>query len=231
MYAMEEKGCIPTFPTTMRALASVNWHYQFRLILLGDSTVGKTSLVRRYTEGQFCSSVPSTLGVEYYIRMLQVEPGVRVKLQIWDTAGQERYRSMTRSFYRNIIGILLVFDKTNRKSFRHVENWYNEVYEYVFSSKVVFMLVGHKSDLEAESVVSRAEAEAMAASLGMAYFETSAQNNSNVDAAFEFLMQRIYTGLRAEAQPYSEGWEGVKLVYRITKFTSRRKKAIQKCQC
>ncbi|XP_030075862.1 ras-related protein Rab-39B-like [Microcaecilia unicolor] len=221
----------PIFPVPMHTLASVDWHYQFRLTLLGDSTVGKTSLVKRYTEGQFSSGLPSTVGVEYYIRMLQVEPGVRVKLQIWDTAGQERFRSMTRSFYRNIIGIMLVFDKSNRKSFEHVENWYREANEYNFSCKVVFMLIGHKSDLETESVVPRGEAEAFASSLGMAYFETSAQNNSNVDAAFEFLMHQIYSGLCAEAHPNRDGWEGVKLVYRITKFTPRRKKAEPKCQC
>ncbi|XP_029427253.1 ras-related protein Rab-39B-like [Rhinatrema bivittatum] len=215
----------------MHALNSLDWHYQFRVILLGDSTVGKTSLVRRYTEGQFSTSTPSTVGVEYYIRMLQLEPGVRVKLQIWDTAGQERYSSMTRSFYRNIIGCLLVFDKTNRNSFKHVENWYREACERIVSRKVIFLLIGHKSDLGADCAIPGDEAEALASSLGMPYFETSAQSNSNVDVVFETLSRSIYAGLRLEAFPASEGWEGVKVVYRVTKFTPKRRKAEQKCQC
>ncbi|KAI1894902.1 hypothetical protein AGOR_G00120540 [Albula goreensis] len=124
------------------------WQYQFRIIMLGDSTVGKSSLLKRYTEDLFLDTINQTVGVDFYVHFLEVEPGVRVKLQFWDTAGQERFRSVTRSYYRNSVGCLLVFDLSNRASFEHVQDWHTEVLERVRPHVVLFVLVGHKSDLE-----------------------------------------------------------------------------------
>uniref|UniRef100_A0A3P9LEY1 Si:dkey-34d22.5 n=1 Tax=Oryzias latipes TaxID=8090 RepID=A0A3P9LEY1_ORYLA len=184
------------------------WQYQFRIIMLGDSTVGKSSLLKRYTEDLFLESINQTVGVDFYVSFLEVEPGVRVKLQFWDTAGQERFRSVTRSYYRNSVGGLLVFDMTNRDSFDHIKGWHDEVRERVQPHKVLFVLVGQKSDRE--RVVSREEAEKLAGQLGLPYVEASAKTGHNVRECFELLTRRVYQGLLSGEVELQEGWDGIK---------------------
>ncbi|XP_019948913.1 ras-related protein Rab-42b [Paralichthys olivaceus] len=188
------------------------WQYQFRIIMLGDSTVGKSSLLKRYTENSFLESINQTVGVDFYVHFLEVELGVRVKLQFWDTAGQERFRSVTRSYYRNSVGGLLVFDMTNRASFDHIKDWHAEVCERVQPHKVMFVLVGHKSDHDAvgERAVSREEAQKLAGQLGMPYLEASAKTGHNVKESFELLARRVYQGLLSGEVELQEGWDGVK---------------------
>ncbi|KAK7887281.1 hypothetical protein WMY93_026902 [Mugilogobius chulae] len=188
------------------------WQYQFRIIMLGDSTVGKSSLLKRYTEDLFLDTINQTVGVDFYVHFLEVEPGVRVKLQFWDTAGQERFRSVTRSYYRNSVGGLLVFDMTNRASFEHIKEWHAEVWERVQPYKVVFVLVGHKCDRDehGDRAVSREEAEKLAGQLGVPYVETSAKNGHNVREAFEMVARRVYQGLLSGEVQLLEGWDGVK---------------------
>ncbi|XP_032509148.1 ras-related protein Rab-42 [Phocoena sinus] len=193
--------------------------YQFRIALLGDAAVGKTSLLRRYVAGApgipepepELESVP-TVGVEFYSRTLQLRAGPRVKLQLWDTAGQERFRCITRSFYRNVVGVLLVFDVTNRKSFEHIQYWHQEVMATQGPDKAIFLLVGHKSDLQSTRCVSAQEAEELAASLGMAFMETSAKNNCNVDLAFNTLTDAIQQALQQGDIKLEEDWGGVRLI-------------------
>ncbi|KAM6218390.1 ras-related protein Rab-42 [Rhynchocyon petersi] len=196
---------------------------QFRVALLGDAAVGKTSLLRRYVAGAPRTLEPEqepepevvpTVGVEFYSRALQLRDGARVKLQLWDTAGHERYRCITRSFYRNMVGVLLVFDVTNRKSFEHVGDWYQEVMATQGPYKVVFLLVGHKSDLQSTRCVSAQEAEELATSLGMAFVETSARNNSNVDLAFDTLADAIQQALQQGDIKLEDDWGGIRLIHK-----------------
>lgn len=188
------------------------WQYQFRIIMLGDSTVGKSSLLKRFTEDLFLESINETVGVDFYVHFLEVAPGIRIKLQFWDTAGQERFRSVTRSYYRNSVGGLLVFDMTNRDSFSHIKEWHAEVCERVQPHKVLFLLVGQKSDRDAhrERAVSREEAERLAGQLGMPYVEASAKSGQNVRECFELLTRRIYQALLSGEVELQEGWDGVK---------------------
>ncbi|OXB74227.1 UNVERIFIED_CONTAM: hypothetical protein H355_011679 [Colinus virginianus] len=186
------------------------WHYQFRVIMLGDSTVGKSSLLRRYTEGVFLDAVNQTVGVDFYVQFMELEPGLQVKLQFWDTAGQERFRSITRSYYRNSAGGMLLFDLTNRASFESVRRWHREVTDTVRPFHVVFLLVGHKSDLVAERRVGRREAERLAASLGAQYVETSAKDGSDVERAFRVLTVAIHRALQSGLLAPCEAWDGVK---------------------
>ncbi|KAM9797979.1 ras-related protein Rab-42b [Neosynchiropus ocellatus] len=188
------------------------WQYQFRIIMLGDSTVGKSSLLKRYTENTFLETIDETVGVDFYVNFLEVAPDVRVKLQFWDTAGQERFRSVTRSYYRNSAGGLLVFDMTNRASFDHIKDWHSEVSERIEPEKILFILVSHKSDRDAhgERVVSREEAEKLAGQLGVPYVEASARTNHNVKETFELLARRIYQGLLSGEVNLQEGWDGIK---------------------
>ncbi|XP_015279022.1 PREDICTED: ras-related protein Rab-39B-like [Gekko japonicus] len=187
-----------------------NWHYQFRIILLGDSTVGKTSLLRSYTERGFLPDPCPTVGVEFYSKIMELPPGIKVKLQLWDTAGQERFRSITRSFYRNAVGVFLVFDMTNRRSFENIFEWHNEVTTAQIMEKVIFLLIGHKSDLQSEYRVSIEEAEGMATCLGTRFIGTSAKENMNVDLAFDTMTNAIYEALRNKEIDLQEGWDGIK---------------------
>ncbi|XP_051575633.1 ras-related protein Rab-39B-like isoform X2 [Myxocyprinus asiaticus] len=180
--------------------------------MLGDSTVGKSSMLKRYTEDLFLECINQTVGVDFYVHFLEVEPGVRVKLQFWDTAGQERFRSVTRSYYRNSVGGLLVFDLGNRASFEHLRQWHAEVCERVQPYTVLFVLVGHKSDRDqvGEREVDRTEAERLASQLGALYIEASAKTGHNVKDAFDLLTRRIYQGLKNGEVELREGWDGVK---------------------
>ncbi|XP_063055140.1 ras-related protein Rab-42b [Engraulis encrasicolus] len=188
------------------------WQYQFRIIMLGDSTVGKSSMLKRYTEDVFMECLNQTVGVDFYVHFLEVEPGVRVKLQFWDTAGQERFRSVTRSYYRNSVGGLLVFDLAKRATFEHIQEWHQEVREHVQPHPALLVLVGHKSDCDEsdQRAVSREEAENLAGRLGMPYVEASSKTGDNIAAAFELVTRRIYQGLLSGEVEIRDGWDGVK---------------------
>ncbi|KAL1776822.1 Ras-related protein Rab-42 [Sigmodon hispidus] len=209
--------------------------YQFRIALLGDAAVGKTSLLRCYVAGARGSAEPEpepTVGVEFYSRALQLPAGMRVKLQLWDTAGHERFRCITRSFYRNMVGVLLVFDVTNRESFEHIQAWHQEVVSSRGPDKVIFLLIGHKCDLSTRCV-STQEAEELAASLGMAFMETSVKNNCNVNLAFDTVTRAIEQALQQGDIKLEEDWAGVRLLQRAPKSSrsSSRKQASGPCQC
>ncbi|XP_027628632.1 ras-related protein Rab-39A [Tupaia chinensis] len=190
------------------------WIYQFRLIVIGDSTVGKSCLLHRFTQGRFpglrSPACDPTVGVDFFSRLLEIEPGKRIKLQLWDTAGQERVRSITRSYYRNSVGGFLVFDITNRRSFEHVKDWLEEAKMHVQPFRIVFLLVGHKCDLASQRQVTREEAEKLSADCGMKYIETSAKDATNVEESFTILTRDIYELIKKGEICIQDGWEGVK---------------------
>ncbi|XP_075578141.1 ras-related protein Rab-42-like [Pelecanus crispus] len=206
-------------------------HYQFRVIVLGDAAVGKSSLLRCFAEGPGGGTATPcpTVGVEFYSRTVPLPPAGKAKLQLWDTAGQERFRSITRSFYRSAAGVLLVFDLTNRASFEHVPEWYREA---AGDRPPAFVLVGHKCDLAAERAVSAEEAGRLAATLGMAFVETSARGNLNVELAFQTLAGGIQRALGRGALAPHRGCGGVRLI----PSQSRRRPPAQgepreRCRC
>jgi len=169
-----------------------SFQYQFRLILIGDTTVGKSSLLKYFTDGKFFEVSDPTVGVDFFARLVTVADGTKIKLQIWDTAGQERFRSITRSYYRNSVGALVVFDTCNKKSLDNVPMWIMEAKRYIAPHHAVFMLVGTKSDLAAEREVSADEAVKVADFYGIPYVETSALRGRNVEAAFTTITQEVY---------------------------------------
>jgi len=162
----------------------------FKIVLIGDSGVGKSNLMIRYTVGEFNLESQSTIGVEFMCKVLKIE-SQNVKLQIWDTAGQERFRSISRSIYHGAKGIMIVYDITNQQSFDDVPTWINELSRHVNPDTTV-MLVGNKADLEHLRQVPRETAEAYAREQHMAFMETSALDSSNVDVAFDRLVYHIF---------------------------------------
>ena len=119
----------------------------FKIVLIGDSAVGKSQLLLRYTKNQFKNKAASTIGMEFATQQVIIDENTTVRAQIWDTAGQERYRAITNAYYRQAIGVLLVYDITRRVSFENLERWLTEVREHA-DSKVQIILVGNKSDLQ-----------------------------------------------------------------------------------
>ncbi|WRX11075.1 Small GTPase - like 10 [Theobroma cacao] len=156
--------------------------YLFKLLLIGDSGVGKSCLLLRFADDSYIESYISTIGVDFKIRTVE-QDGKTIKLQIWDTAGQERFRTITSSYYRGAHGIIIVYDVTDQESFNNVKQWLNEIDRYA-SDNVNKLLVGNKCDLTANKVVSSETAKAFADEVGIPFMETSAKDATNVEQAF-----------------------------------------------
>ncbi|KHN40548.1 Ras-related protein RABD2a [Glycine soja] len=160
-----------------------HWNdYLFKLLLIGDSGVGKSCLLLRFADDSYIESYISTIGVDFKIRTVE-QDGKTIKLQIWDTAGQERFRTITSSYYRGAHGIIIVYDVTDEESFNNVKQWLSEIDRYA-SDNVNKLLVGNKCDLEANRAVSYETAKAFADEIGIPFMETSAKDATNVEQAF-----------------------------------------------
>ena len=164
--------------------------FSFKFILIGSSGVGKTAILKRLVENTFSSDSQSTIGVEFDSTSVEVD-GQQIKLQIWDTAGQERFRSIAKAYFRNAVGVILVFDITERKTFEEINMWLNDVHSLCDPAAAV-LLVGNKSDLEDSRVITLAEAENFAKNHQLSYLETSALNGTNVSEAFLMTATNIY---------------------------------------
>lgn len=170
---------------------SESYDFIFKIVLLGDSGVGKSNLVFRFTKNEFNKDSKSTIGVEFATKTVQIEDDKLVKAQIWDTAGQERYRSIASSYYRGAVGALLVYDVTDRASFNHVPMWLKEVEENA-EKDCLIMLVGNKMDLHEQRTVFVRDGRSFARKNGLAFIETSALDATGVDTAFQRILQEIY---------------------------------------
>jgi len=169
--------------------ADQNFDYMFKLLIIGNSSVGKTSFLFRYADDSFTSAFVSTVGIDFKVKTV-FRQDKRVKLQIWDTAGQERYRTITTAYYRGAMGFILMYDVTNEESFNAVQDWCTQIKTYSWDNAQV-VLVGNKCDLEDERVVSTERGKQLADQLGLEFFETSAKENINVKAVFERLVDII----------------------------------------
>uniref|UniRef100_A0A8D0AII2 RAB1A, member RAS oncogene family b n=1 Tax=Sander lucioperca TaxID=283035 RepID=A0A8D0AII2_SANLU len=163
--------------------------YLFKLLLIGDSGVGKSCLLLRFADDTYTESYISTIGVDFKIRTIELD-GKTIKLQIWDTAGQERFRTITSSYYRGAHGIIVVYDVTDQESFNNVKQWLQEIDRYA-SENVNKLLVGNKCDLTTKKVVDYTTAKEFADSLGIPFLETSAKNATNVEQAFMTMAAEI----------------------------------------
>lgn len=161
---------------------NAEYDYLFKLLLIGDSGVGKSCLLLRFADNSYTDSYISTIGVDFKIRTVDIE-GKTIKLQIWDTAGQERFRTITSSYYRGSHGIIVVYDVTDMDSFNNVKQWFQEIDRYA-TEGVTKLLVGNKSDLTAKKVVEYNTAKEFADSMGIQFIEASAKDSTNVEQAF-----------------------------------------------
>ncbi|TVU30865.1 hypothetical protein EJB05_22512, partial [Eragrostis curvula] len=164
--------------------------YVFKVVLIGDSAVGKSQILARFARNEFSLDSKATIGVEFQTRTLVIDHK-SVKAQIWDTAGQERYRAVTSAYYRGALGALLVYDITKRQSFDHIPRWLEELRGHA-DKNIVIMLVGNKSDLEEERAVSTEDAKEFAEKENLFFLETSALQATNVENAFQTVLTEIF---------------------------------------
>ena len=187
----------------------------YKILILGDGSVGKTSFLTRYADNSFQESVLSTIGVDYKLKNVQLDDGRTVKLQIWDTAGQDRFRSIAKNYYKGANGIVVVFSVIDKESFKNVRTWISQIKEEV-DEKVTIILVGNKIDREDARVVSKEKGQELAKEFGLPFFECSAKTGVNITTAFNELVKRV-----VEISDKYGGKEGEKLKQNKVAFKQR----------
>jgi len=169
----------------------VDYDFLFKLVLVGDSGVGKTSLLTQFISEEAAVQPQPTIGLEFHCKTLYLPSGVRVRAQVWDTAGQEKYRAITTAHYRRAAGVLIVFDLTSQVSYQHVKTWLEQLYE-VLPRDTPILLIGNKRDLSALRQVSKEVAQSFAEDNSLLYIETSALKTSSVQSAFATLIDAMH---------------------------------------
>ncbi|KAF8086260.1 hypothetical protein N665_0630s0011 [Sinapis alba] len=206
------------------ARARSDYDYLIKLLLIGDSGVGKSCLLLRFSDDTFNTSFITTIGIDFKIRTVELD-GKRIKLQIWDTAGQERFRTITTAYYRGAMGILLVYDVTDESSFNNIRNWMKNI-EQNASDSVNKILVGNKADMdESKRAVPTSKGQALADEYGIKFFETSAKTNQNVEQVF-FSMAKDIKKRLTESDSKAEP-QGMK----ITKQDANKASTNEKSAC
>lgn len=200
----------------------------FKIVIIGDSSVGKTGLLCRYLNNEFNEQTKATVGVEFGTKKLEIQDH-KIKVQIWDTAGQERYRSITNAYYKGAKGALIVYDISKKSSFDSVERWAKEV-KIMGDADMYLILVGNKADLNDSREVSSEEGQQKAKSLGIAFIETSAKIAYNIDRAFMEISKNIVSAIiskRAENEDVDDLIIERKSVLELS--NGNKEKKIKKC--
>lgn len=176
---------------------NAEYNHLFKLLLIGDCGVGKSSLLNRFADDTYSECYVSTIGVDFKVKTVHIDEKI-IKLQIWDTAGQERFRTIAANFYRGAHGIIVVYDVTDKESFLHARNWVDEIDKYTNEDSVNKLLVGNKCDLTSKKLVIYDDGKELADSLNMRFMETSAKNTHNVERAFETLAGEIKARMQSQ---------------------------------
>ena len=180
---------------------------QIKLLMIGDSGVGKTCLLLRYANDSFSPTFITTIGIDFKIKNLELD-GKRIKLQIWDTAGQERFRTITTSYFRGAQGILLVYDVTDRRSFESIRNWVGQIQQHA-DVHVNKILIGNKCDMTPQRVVTTEEGQSLANDFGIQFFETSAKNDINVEKSFVTIAREVKNRMLVDGGPRATGGKAI----------------------
>jgi Ras-related protein Rab-35 len=203
-----------------------DYDHLFKLLIIGDSGVGKSSLLLRFSDNTFSQNYITTIGVDFKIRTIDMD-GMRIKLQIWDTAGQERFRTITSTYYRGTHGVIVVYDVTNGETFSNVKRWLSEIDQNCDS--VQRILVGNKCEDKENRVVLEEDARRLATAIKVDYYETSAKDNLNVQEMFNAITRQVLDFKRSSGNPSERndenaGQSGIKL-------NTQQQKPRQKKKC
>ena len=165
------------------------YDFLFKLIIVGDSNVGKTNIMSKYLHNQFNYTSKATIGVEFGTKIVKID-NKKIKAQIWDTAGQERYKSITSAYYKGAKGALIVYDITNKFTFESVDKWVQDLNSYG-DKNLTLLLVGNKSDLEDKRQIMKEDGEEKAKSFNLGFIETSACSGDNIDQVFDIMLKEV----------------------------------------
>jgi len=179
-------------PTDSGASTQNVVYNSYKVLLLGNSYVGKTCILLRFSEDIFKENYDVTIGLNYRIKSMTVENNP-IKMQIWDTSGEEKFKAIAKNFYRGAHGVLLVYDICQKNSFLDVKSWIEQIIENADNDDIVMILCGNKCDNEKERKISKEEGENLAKNYGIPFFESSAKNNININEMFETMAQKIFT--------------------------------------
>ena len=163
----------------------------YKILLLGDSTVGKTCFLLRYMDDSFLDLHMATIGLDYRLKTMILEDQKIVKVQLWDTAGQDKFRAITRNYYKGANGIILIFDVTNENSYENIKKWVNEIKEEI-SENVEIVLIGNKIDNVKDRIISKEKGNKLAEEIGVKFFETSAKTGEGINESVFFLVKKIF---------------------------------------
>ncbi|RZF39576.1 hypothetical protein LSTR_LSTR001097 [Laodelphax striatellus] len=198
-------------------MAKKTYDLLFKLLLIGDSGVGKTCVLFRFSDDAFTPTFISTIGIDFKIKTVELR-GKKIKLQIWDTAGQERFHTITTSYYRGAMGIMLVYDITNEKSFENIVKWLRNIDEHA-NEDVEKMILGNKCDMDDKRAVSKERGEAIAREHGIRFMETSAKANINIEQAFNELAEAIL--VKTSGRDLTEAPDRVQVDKRVERGVNR----------
>ena len=216
------------------SLSAINFNYLFKYIIIGDAAVGKSNILLRYVHGQFKDEYQLTIGVEFGAKNIDIKNKI-YRIQIWDTAGQESFRSITRAYYKNSVCALVVYDITNKDSFKNILNWIQDCKNQ--SPKTIFMvLVGNKSDLNDKREVSYDDGKDLAEKNNMLFFETSAKNGDNIEEIFGNSAQEIakkiedgYYDLDSDSCGIKQGINNKKVEVHLKDYSGKKDKKKKCC--
>ena len=164
----------------------------YKVLLLGNSSVGKTCILIRFSEDTFNDNYEVTIGLNYRIKTITLD-NTPIKMQIWDTSGEEKFKAIAKNFYRGAHGVLLIYDICQKSSFLDVKGWIEQIIENTDNDDIVMILCGNKNDMEKERVISKEEGENLAKNYGIPFFECSAKNNINIDEIFNTMANNIHS--------------------------------------
>ena len=200
------------------------YEMMIKVILIGDSGVGKTNIMSKYLKNQFMENSKATVGVEFGSKLFNHQ-GHKIKAQIWDTAGQEKYKAITGAYYKGSKGAFIVYDITRKDTFASIERWVNDL-KATSDPKLTIILIGNKNDLDDKREVSKDQGEEKAKSFGCAFLETSAFSGDNLDKAFELMVKEIYEKF-SNSSSEEEEFEAVKKGedLKVEKEKEKKKKA------
>jgi Ras-related protein Rab-11A len=190
--------------------SNINYDFLFKISLIGDSNVGKTSIILRFIDDYFKEDTQSTIGIDFKVVSLELEPDIYGKMQIWDTCGSERFKSLTTSFIKSCTAFVLVFDLTRKNSFENIEQWINIINENTTPKYMI--LIGNKSDLVAQREVSKDTVLNFCRVRKFNYIEVSAKNNDNVEKMFKEVAYQLYNDIKKD--------KGKKAITSSSEFTN-----------
>ena len=176
----------------------------YKVLLLGNSYVGKTCILLRFSEDTFNENYDVTIGLNYRIKLMNVE-NTTVKMQIWDTSGEEKFKAIAKNFYRGAHGVLLVYDICSKNSFIDVKTWIEQIIENSGNDEIIMILCGNKSDMENNRKVTKEEGENLAKNYGINFFECSAKNNININEIFNNMCNQIYKKIKKNGNKNNNG--------------------------